>query len=205
MVIGGGGAVAISYQLLKYLGAKLIDDRFAAKQAALTARFNERLQDLKTEQDRALRHIQSGIDRNVHRAKKLYDKEFEVISEAWQLLDKTWLVANAASVDDFDLADAEQRQMWDSRTEEFYKFSGELDHFVTWNGIFLTAEIAENFERLAGMLRMAFVAITMNVYDSDATAKIIGNFKENGEPIKERLRQQIRERFWSAGSELSGS
>ena len=50
-------------------------------------RFAERLQFLKAEQDAALKHIQSSIDHQIHRAKKLYDTEFEVITKAWNMLE----------------------------------------------------------------------------------------------------------------------
>ena len=99
LAAGAAGAA-----LFRYFARKWIDHHF-----------DERLQDLKSEQDKVLRHVQSGIDRNVHRAKMLYDKEFEVIAEAWQLLDKAWLVANAAEADKFDLDNPDENAMWQQR------------------------------------------------------------------------------------------
>ena len=74
VVVFGGGAVGVGFALFKVLGEKWLDGKFA-----------ERLQTLKTAQDEQLRHVQSFIDREIHRARKLYDHEFETLSEAWKL------------------------------------------------------------------------------------------------------------------------
>jgi hypothetical protein len=64
-----------AYGLFTWLGRKWLENKFA-----------ERLQNLKSEQDQAIRMVQSTIDREVHRAKKLYDNEFTALSESWRLL-----------------------------------------------------------------------------------------------------------------------
>ncbi|MFL6635833.1 MAG: hypothetical protein ACJ8HJ_26335 [Massilia sp.] len=64
-----------AFGLFKWLGGKWLENKFA-----------ERLQNLKSEQDQAIRMVQSTIDREVHRAKKLYDNEFTALSESWRLL-----------------------------------------------------------------------------------------------------------------------
>lgn len=64
-----------AYGLFKWFGGKWLENKFA-----------ERLQNLKSEQDQAIRMVQSTIDREVHRAKKLYDNEFTALSESWRLL-----------------------------------------------------------------------------------------------------------------------
>lgn len=89
LLAGGGGAVA-AYGVFKYVGQKSLEHWFKQREATLNADFAERLQDLKAKQDGALKHIQSEIDREIHRAKKLYDREFDVLSEAWLLLDRIW-------------------------------------------------------------------------------------------------------------------
>ena len=75
LLLAGGGIGAIAYCLFKFFGSKWLEAKFA-----------ERLQKLKTEQDRAIRYVQSTIDREIHRAKKLYDSEFTSLSECWRLL-----------------------------------------------------------------------------------------------------------------------
>ena len=74
VVVLGGGSVAVGFALFKFLGEKWLDGKFA-----------ERLQTLKAAQDEQLRHVQSFIDREIHRARTLYDREFETLSEAWKL------------------------------------------------------------------------------------------------------------------------
>jgi hypothetical protein len=69
------GLVGAGFGLFKWLGAKWLENKFS-----------ERLQNLKSEQERAIRFVQSTIDREVHRAKKLYDNEFTALSESWRLL-----------------------------------------------------------------------------------------------------------------------
>ena len=56
----------------------------------LEHRFAERLESLKTEQAKALKHIQSSIDHQIHRAKKLYDTEFDVMTKAWTMLEELY-------------------------------------------------------------------------------------------------------------------
>jgi hypothetical protein len=71
-VIGVAGA---AFALFKWFGGKWLENKFA-----------ERLQNLKSEQDHAIRLVQSTIDREIHRAKKLYDNEFTALSESWRML-----------------------------------------------------------------------------------------------------------------------
>jgi hypothetical protein len=79
LAAAGGGLVVIAYGIFKFFGAKWLE-----------ARFSERLQNLKSEQDQAIRHVQSAIDREVHRAKKLYDREFDVLSDCWAKLSRAF-------------------------------------------------------------------------------------------------------------------
>lgn len=69
------GTAAAAFGLFKWLGGKWLENKFA-----------ERLQNLKSEQEKAIRIVQSTIDREIHRAKKLYDNEFTALSESWRML-----------------------------------------------------------------------------------------------------------------------
>ncbi|UGQ45064.1 hypothetical protein [Massilia endophytica] len=69
------GFAGAAYALFKWLGSKWLENKFA-----------ERLQNLKAEQDHSIRMVQSSIDREIHRAKKLYDNEFTALTESWRLL-----------------------------------------------------------------------------------------------------------------------
>ena len=75
ITIAGGGLGLIIYNIFKFLAAKWLDTRFA-----------ERMQNLKARQDETIRHVQSAIDREIHRAKKLYDNEFTALTDCWRLL-----------------------------------------------------------------------------------------------------------------------
>ena len=69
------GVAAAAYALFKWFGGKWLENKFAAQ-----------LENLKSEQEQSIRMVQSTIDREIHRAKKLYDNEFTSLSEAWRLL-----------------------------------------------------------------------------------------------------------------------
>jgi hypothetical protein len=69
------GVAGAAFGFFKWFGAKWLESKFS-----------ERLQNLKSEQDQAIRLVQSTIDREVHRAKKLYDNEFTALSDSWRLL-----------------------------------------------------------------------------------------------------------------------
>lgn len=75
IIVAGGGLGVTAYALFRFLGSKWLESKFA-----------ERLQNLKSEQDQAIRYVQSTIDREIHRAKKLYDSEFTALSECWRML-----------------------------------------------------------------------------------------------------------------------
>lgn len=78
----GGGVGAIAYGIFRLFGTKWLETQF-----------NERLQNLRYQQDQAIRHVQSSIDREIHRAKKLYDREFDVLTDCWAKLSKAFSVS----------------------------------------------------------------------------------------------------------------
>ena len=90
LVVYGGGAVAIGFGLFKAFGTKWLEAQFA-----------ERLQNLKVEHDKQLKHVQSTIDREIHRARALYDREFETLSEAWRLFCTSYNNGIATAVDSY--------------------------------------------------------------------------------------------------------
>jgi uncharacterized protein with von Willebrand factor type A (vWA) domain len=88
LVLYGGGAVAIAFAMFRILGQKWLDAKFA-----------ERLQALKGAQDEQLRYVQGFIDREIHRARRLYDREFEALPEAWRLLCTSFRNGQATGMD----------------------------------------------------------------------------------------------------------
>ena len=89
IALAGGGLGLIVYNIFKFLATKWLDTRFA-----------ERLQNLKARQDETIRHVQSSIDREIHRAKKLYDNEFTALTDCWRLLREAY-DRSAASIGSF--------------------------------------------------------------------------------------------------------
>lgn len=79
ITVAAGSGVAISWGLFRFFGEKWISAKFDREKAALQA-----------QRDANLRHVQSFIDQQMHRAKKLYDREFDVVSEAWTRLCKNF-------------------------------------------------------------------------------------------------------------------
>lgn len=68
---GGGGAV-VAYALFRALGAKWLDNHFAA-----------RVQALKHSHDQEMAHLKLRIDGQLDRAVKLNQREFEVVPGVW--------------------------------------------------------------------------------------------------------------------------
>jgi hypothetical protein len=128
------GVAGAAFGLFKWFGGKWLENKFA-----------ERLQSLKSEQEHAIRMVQSTIDREVHRAKKLYDNEFTALSESWRLLRTAYdfsassivsMYASVARMNDEELERhltrrgmeewqrAELRTMdGDERQDEYWKWS----------------------------------------------------------------------------------
>lgn len=106
LLVYGGGAVAIAYTTFKTLGQKWLEAKFA-----------EHLQALKSAQDEQLRYVQGFIDREIHRARKLYDREFETLPEAWRLLCMSFRNGQATGMDSSpDLARYSEAELADLLT-----------------------------------------------------------------------------------------
>lgn len=87
-----GGYVALvvlvltaAWQAFKHLASKWLENRFA-----------EKLKKLEQHHDMALRHLQSSIDRELDRARKLNALEFDTLDEGWAILhDVYWRTRDA--------------------------------------------------------------------------------------------------------------
>jgi hypothetical protein len=87
IVVAGGGLSLIVYQTFKHLAAKWLD-----------ARFEERLQALKHEQQKELEQLRYKVSALLDRAVKLHQREFDVLPEAWSKLnDAYWYVRSFVS------------------------------------------------------------------------------------------------------------
>ncbi len=74
ITIGGGGA-AIAYLIFRFLGQKWIEAKFA-----------ERLEAYKKEQEKELEYYRSQVNILFSRVTKIHEKEIEVLPEIWQKL-----------------------------------------------------------------------------------------------------------------------
>lgn len=82
IILAGGGLSLIVYQVFKHLATKWLD-----------ARFDQRLQALKHQQDREIEELRFKISALLDRTVKLHQREFEVLPEAWSRLnDAFWNV-----------------------------------------------------------------------------------------------------------------
>jgi hypothetical protein len=87
IVVAGGGLSLIVYHAFKHLAAKWLD-----------ARFEERLQALKHEQQKELEQLRYKVSALLDRAVKLHQREFDVLPEAWSKLnDAYWYVRSFVS------------------------------------------------------------------------------------------------------------
>lgn len=128
------GVVGAAFALFKWLGGKWLESKFA-----------ERMQNLKSEQDRAIRLVQSTIDREIHRAKKLYDNEFTALSDAWRMLSEAYhlsastvgsMTANVALMNNEELErHLAKREMEEWKRNELKAMTGEArqDEYFKWS------------------------------------------------------------------------
>ncbi|MGJ7491436.1 hypothetical protein [Variovorax sp. ZT4R33] len=88
--LGGYAALIIlvltaAWQAFKHLTSKWLENRFA-----------EKLKKIEQQHDMALRHLQSSIDRELDRARKLNAQEFDTLDEGWAILhDAYWRTRDA--------------------------------------------------------------------------------------------------------------
>lgn len=132
-IVAGGGIVALSFGAFKVFATKWLDSKFA-----------ERLQHLKWEQDQAVRHVQSTIDREIHRAKKLYDSEFIALSESWRLLRRAFdlsagnIASTTPQVDRYSDAELDRllskqgMEEWEQRHLKGLFGKDRLDYYHRW-------------------------------------------------------------------------
>ncbi|MBC7707124.1 MAG: hypothetical protein H7274_24665, partial [Rhodoferax sp.] len=124
------------------------------------------LADLKAAQDRSLRHVQSTIDREIHRAKKLADKEFDVLSEGWTLLVKAFDAAETTATEwvkqlhKYTQAELdrtfEQAEMKHWEIDELMALHGDdrTEYFRRYEGYKRLNSYLEQRRALAGYLRI---------------------------------------------------
>jgi hypothetical protein len=109
--IGGYGALILlivggAWKAFQHLSGKWLDNRFA-----------EKLKAVERKHDVMVRHLQSSIDRELDRARKLQDREFEALSKAWEVLHETFWRTREATNRGYTVNDTAAMQ--DDQKEEF--------------------------------------------------------------------------------------
>jgi transposase len=84
VVVGGGVLTYIAYNIFKLLASKWLDEKF-----------NQRLAAYKHEQQKEIEHLRFKINALLDRTIKLHQREFEVLPEAWALLNDAFWATNA--------------------------------------------------------------------------------------------------------------
>ena len=95
IIVAGGGGALIAFLMLKTFAKGWLDRHFDSKKSKLKNEQDVALAELKRMHDATLKDVQAVIDKDLHRARKLYDREFEVLSEAWTLLVKAFDVTHS--------------------------------------------------------------------------------------------------------------
>lgn len=79
VVVYGGGVSAITYGTLRWFGKRWFEHQF-----------NQRLEELRRKQNEILEETRYEIDKRFDRVTKIHEKEFEVLPEAWRLLQNAY-------------------------------------------------------------------------------------------------------------------
>lgn len=160
LLIAGGGGAAVAYVIFKTYGAKWLEAHFNNKAIKLKAAEDTALAELKRVHDQALKEVQAYIDKDLHRATKLYDREFEVLSEAWRLLVKAFEMAASTALEEYPLidryTDAERtRLLAEVRMEHWridellaLKGDGMVNYYRRWVGFKRLSEYKEGRREL---------------------------------------------------------
>jgi hypothetical protein len=78
LAIGGGGA-AVSYGLFRWFGRAWLDQHF-----------KKRFEELKHEQQKEIEQLRHQINSLYSRISKIHEKEFEILPQAWKLLNESY-------------------------------------------------------------------------------------------------------------------
>lgn len=79
VVVYGGGVSAITYGALRWFGKRWFEHHF-----------NQRLEEFRRRQTEILEETRYEIDKRFDRVTKIHEKEFEVLPEAWRLLQNAY-------------------------------------------------------------------------------------------------------------------
>lgn len=178
MIAYGGGGAVVAYLLFQYLGKTWIENKF-----------NQRLDQLKHQQNLELQRLRVEIDSLLSGALKLQDREFQTLPEAWQKLDEAhnlvaWLVSPLQEYPDLD-------RMTEAQLEEFLSNSKFKETEKT--EIRSSREKADAYKDISFWYRLQKVKVAF----SDLQKFVARNGIFFPPHIKEKF-TEISEMLWSA-------
>jgi hypothetical protein len=98
VIVGVGATYKLWLPPLKDFVFKWIDKRFEATLQKTEHLFQDQLNETKQKHDVLTRHVQSVIDRELDRARKLQDREFDALTKGWSILHQAyWRTRDAIS------------------------------------------------------------------------------------------------------------
>lgn len=224
IVLVGGGAFALAYGLVRWLGEKWIEQRFA-----------QRTEAFKREQNELLEEVRYQINTRFSRATRIHEKEFEVLPTAWKKLQDAYghLASLASPLQEFP----NLNQYTEAELEVFlsscplYNFQKEelrqqddkmayyrdkifwirlnqarikLDEFRTYlryNKIFLTGDLFSLFSKIEEVMIKAEIELEMRAPDEPFRSqreRASGTWKElrNGvEPVMIEVESAVQRRL----------
>lgn len=223
LLVFGGGPVAISYGIFRYLTKKWIESKFAAQ-----------LEFERHEHSKELQELKKKLDSQLSRAIKVQDREFEVLRDAWDYLQDAESHAsallstvqshpdlsklNAARFNEFlansRLSSAHQTEVRDAPdpTDHYRKLIFWYDlhdakqayvkyrSHVTKNTIFLRTELCILFEKMSSVIWDGLISREIGEESHDVKFWIEASRKmrDNLNPLKEELQEAVRQILWGA-------
>lgn len=126
--ITGLVSAASAWGLFRWLGKKWIEDHFSKELEAFKAEKQVELEKLKTEYGRETERLKADLNRFADRASRFHVREYEVLPEAWGLMNKAFGAASSVASSfqqhpDLDHMDQSQFAAWleQSGLEQYQK------------------------------------------------------------------------------------
>jgi len=79
LIAAGGGGALVAYGLFQWLGRSWLDQHF-----------RKQLEQLKHDQQKEIEQVRYQINSQFSRISKIHEKEFEILPEAWKLLQRAF-------------------------------------------------------------------------------------------------------------------
>jgi len=182
MILYAGGPAAIAFVLFKTLGEKWLDSKFSERLKSVEYRYQFELSELKQRLDTAA----SGLNR-------IHQKEFEVLPEAWGLLDEAmntlkWVISPLQSYVDVGRL---QEEEWVEFVEELTHLSNSEKKYL--KSIYISRERQKAYNKISDNHRGALAQKAIREFQNYSARNSIF--------LPENLRDQfdrIRELLWSA-------